>query len=124
MDPAVFFGAILGSTGFFGIIQYLISRHDNKKDELVAIRRALESLEEQGMKNELATTRLQLLWMIQAQPANHDTILRTAERYFLGLNGNAEAFDEFDKWRTKENVSIGWFEVVKAKETNRKELLK
>lgn len=124
MDPAVFFGAILGSTGFFGIIQYLISRHDNKKGELVAIRRALESLEEQGMKNELAITRLQLLWMIQAQPANHDTILRTAERYFIGLNGNAEAFDEFDKWRAKENVSIGWFEVVKAKETNRKELLK
>lgn len=124
MDLAVFFGAVLGSTGFFGIIQYLISRHDNKKGELIAIRKALETLEQQGVKNELATTRLQLLWMIQSQPANHDTILRTANRYFIGLNGNAEAFDEFDKWRVKENVSIGWFEVVRAKETNRKELIK
>lgn len=123
MDPAVFFGAILGSTGFFGIIQYLISRHDNKKGELTTIRRALETLEQQGMKNELATTRLQLLWLIESQPTNHDTILRTAERYFVSLNGDAEAFDEFDKWRTKENVSIGWFDVVLAKETKRKELI-
>ena len=123
MDPAVFFGAILGSTGFFGIIQYLISRHDNKKSELTSIRKSLEALEQQGAKNELATTRLQLLWLIQSQPSNHDTILRTAERYFVSLDGDAEAFDEFDKWRTKEKVSIGWFDAVLARESKRKELI-
>ena len=123
MDPAVFFGAILGSTGFFGIIQYLITRNDNKKGELASIRKSLEALEQQSIKNELATTRLQLLWLMQSQPANHDTILRTAERYFVGLDGDAEAFDEFDKWRTKEKVSIGWFDAVLAKETKRKELV-
>ena len=122
MDPVVFFGAVLGSTGLFSTIQYLISRHDNKKGELTNIRKALEALEQQGMKNELATTRLQLLWLMQSQPANHDTILRTAQRYFVGLDGDAEAFDEFDKWRVNEKVSIGWFDAVLAKETKRKEL--
>lgn len=119
MDWTLFTG-ILGSAGLFSLIQYLVTRHDRKHDRIGAIETKIDNIDKKCDRNELATTRLQLLWLIKTQPKNHDTILRTAQRYFIDLDGNAEAYDVFDHWRKVEDVSISWFESVSHREENTK----
>lgn len=104
--------AALGSAGFFTFLQFLINRHDNKN----IISKKLDELMEQNINNELAITKVQLQILFALQPKNHDTILTVAERYFIKLNGDAEMYNEFVSWATKEKVSVSWFEIVKARE--------
>ena len=109
MDLTTFFGSILGAGGVVGFIQFMISRHDNKNEQLNRIEKKVDLSLEKGDRNELATTRLQLFFLMETQPENKDTIMRTAERYFTELDGNGEAWDAFQHWADQHNVNTSWY---------------
>ena len=111
------FSAILGSAGLFSFAQFLISRHDNKDKSLEQIKKQLDNISHQCDRNELATTRLQLIFLIDSQPNNRDTILATAQRYFVELDGNGEAWAVFYDWAEHNKLDIGWYKaLLKQKE--------
>lgn len=109
MDLTTFFGSILGAGGVVGFIQFMISRYDNKNEQLNRIEKKVDLSLEKGNRNELATTRLQLFFLMETQPENKDTIMRTAERYFTELDGNGEAWDAFQHWADQHNVNTSWY---------------
>lgn len=102
--------SVLGSAGMFGFVQFVISRHDNKDERLKRIEQKIDLSLEKSDRNELATTRLQLLFLIQTQPKNRDTIQQTAQRYFMELDGNGEAWDAFKRWCDSENVDPSYYQ--------------
>lgn len=108
--------SVFGSAGVWGLIQFLISRHDTKKQDLAEIKKQLEKIEHKCDRNELATTRLQLFFLLKTQPSNEDAILMTAQRYFIDLNGNAEAWGAFHKWATAHKVDTGWYSALLKRE--------
>ena len=83
--------AILASNALFAFIQFLISRHDTKKN----IKGTLIKLEKDGL-------RTQLLLMILLKPEEKKEILTLAEHYFVDLKGNWYMTDVFDKWCLEE----------------------
>lgn len=109
-------GVILGSAGLFGLIQFLITRHDNKKHMLANIDGKLTQINKKCDRNELATTRLQLIFLIDSQPENKDTILMTAQRYFIELDGNGEAWAVFHKWAKAHKLDTGWYKALLERE--------
>lgn len=114
MDIGVsIFVAILGSTGLFGFAQYMISRHDKKGEQL-------DRIEKKCDRNELATTRLQLFFLIKTQPNNEDAIEATAQRYFIELGGNAEAWAPFHKWAVAHKVDTDWYKALLSREKGTK----
>lgn len=112
--------AILGSAGLFGFAQYMISRHDKKNDELKALRNQLNRIEQKCDRNALAVTRLQLFFLLKTQPSNEDAIEATAQRYFIELDGNAEAWAPFYKWATAHKVDTGWYKALLKREKGQK----
>ena len=113
-------GIILGSAGLFGLIQFLITRHDNKKQMLANIDGKLTQINKKCDRNELATTRLQLIFLIDSQPENKDTILLTAQRYFIELDGNGEAWAVFHKWAKAHKLDTGWYKALLEREKGKK----
>jgi hypothetical protein len=101
--------AVLGSTGLFGFAQYMISRHDKKGAQLDRIEKKCE-------RNELAIARLQLFFLIKTQPSNEDAIEATAQRYFIELGGNAEAWAPFHKWAIAHKVDTSWYKALLKRE--------
>lgn len=116
IDYAPIIVAFVGSAGLYSLIQFLISRHDKKKDRLGAIEKKIDEIMHDSKRNELATTRLQLLWLIDSDPSNKDAILKTAQRYFVELNGDGEAWDIFYTWAEKKRVNTGWYQMLIRKE--------
>ena len=116
MDYATLFGAILGSAGLFGLIQFLITRHDKKNDRLKVIEKKIDGIAIETKRNELATTRLQLMWLIKTQPTNKDAILNTAQRYFIDLDGDGEAWTVFHKWADARKLNTTWYQMLIKKE--------
>jgi hypothetical protein len=107
---------ILGSAGLFSFIQFIISRHDAKERSLNQIKHQLDAIENKCDRNEIATTRLQLIFLIDMQPQNKDTILQTAERYFVALNGNGEAWAVFCNWAKANKIDVGWYKTLLERE--------
>lgn len=114
------FVAILGSTGVFGFVQYMISRYDKKNNRLVKLEKQLDRIENKCNRNELATTRLQLFFLLKTQPSNEDAIEATAQRYFIELGGNAEAWAPFHKWAVAHKVDTGWYKALLEREKGQK----
>ena len=54
----------LGSAGLFSLVQFLISRHDSKDRAIAEIKTQLNRIENKSDRNELAITRLQLIYLI------------------------------------------------------------
>lgn len=111
---------LLGGGTIFGFIQFLISRQDKKNEQLDRIEKKVDLSLEKGDRNELATTRLQLFFLMYFQPENKDTIMRTAERYFMELDGNGEAWDAFDHWAKAHDVSTSWYLTLVEKEKKKR----
>lgn len=118
---AVFVSGIFGSAGLFSLIQYLISRHDGKNKDLALIKDQLKAIDKKCSRNELATARLQLFFLLETQPDNEDAIEATAQRYFIELDGNAEAWAPFHKWAVKHDVDTGWYKALLERERKRKD---
>lgn len=114
------FAAILGSAGLFGFIQFMISRHDGKERSLEQIKAQLDNIEHKCDRNEVATNRLQLLFLIESQPQNKDTILQTAQRYFVELKGNGEAWAVFYEWAEQNKIDVGWYKALLEREKGTK----
>lgn len=107
---------VLGSAGLFGFVQFLISRHDGKERSLSQIKAQLTDIAKKCDRNELATTRLQLIFLIDSQPYNKDTILQTAQRYFVELNGNGEVWAVFYDWAEDNKIDVGWYKALIERE--------
>lgn len=90
--------AILTSNGFFALLQYLISRHDTKKN----VKDKLITLEKDGL-------RTQLLLLILLQPDEQTEILKIAEHYFVKLKGNWYMTGLFSKWCDAHGLEPEWF---------------
>ena len=113
--------SIFGSAGVFSLIQFLISRHDGKNKDLSQIKDQLKTIDKKCDRNELATTRLQLFFLLETQPENEDAIEATAQRYFIELDGDAEAWAPFYKWAVKHEVDTGWYKALLERERKRKD---
>lgn len=117
MDVGIsIFVAVISSAGLFSFAQYMINRYDNKHDKMKRYADQLNRIEEKCNRNELATTRLQLFFLIKTQPSNEDAIEQTAQRYFVELGGNAEAWATFHKWAKQHGVDTDWYKALLKKE--------
>lgn len=108
--------SVFGSAGFFGLLQYLISRHDNKSEYRHMIKTQLNNIEKKCERNELAIARLQLFYLLETQPDDEDAIEATAQRYFIELDGNAEAWAPFHRWAVERKVDTGWYKALLERE--------
>lgn len=108
--------SIFGSAGLFSLLQYLISRHDSKSEDRRMIKIQLNNIEKKCERNELAIARLQLFYLLETQPDNEDAIEATAQRYFIELDGNAEAWAPFHRWAVERKVDTGWYKALLERE--------
>lgn len=102
-DTATIIVAVLASNGLFALLQFLITRHDSKKN----IKGKLVMLEKDGL-------RTQLLLLLLMMPDEKKEILTIAEHYFRkppnGLGGNWYMTSLFDKWLEKtKTAKPEWF---------------
>lgn len=88
MEWEVIVTLIVAAFGAGGFVQYLITRHDNKKAKNNEIMCAIEELKTALAKNERHTTRLEMLQLIQHYPTNTSEIMKVAQYYFDTLNGD------------------------------------
>lgn len=108
--------SIFGSAGLFSLIQFFIARHDNKAQNTAQIKTQLNNIENKCGRNEQAIARLQLFFLLETQPDNEDAIESTAERYFIELDGNAEAWVPFYRWASDHKVDTGWYKALLERE--------
>lgn len=91
--------AVLASNGMFALLQFLITRHDTKKN----IKQKLDRLEKDGL-------RTQLLLMILLKGDEKKEILTLGQHYFDDLKGNWYMTDIFYKWlEEKGHSKPDWF---------------
>lgn len=113
MDYGSIFAAIIGSAGVFGLIQFLINRHDSKNNEFLFIKNELKALKKSHDDTNARIARIELLGLMRDDPNNIDAILQVAEYYFIELDGNAYAHAMFENWAVKHGVAIGWLPKLK-----------
>lgn len=113
IDYNIIFTACLGSAGLFGLIQFLFTRHDRKKDSLLEIKRDILNIKNSQNDTNIRVTRMELLALIRNDPTNIDAILQVAEYYFIELDGNAYAHAVFSKWARENGVDTGWLPKIK-----------
>lgn len=108
MEADIIVPAILGSAGLYGLVQFLILRHDRKTDDLKKIRQELECIKASQDDTRTRVTRMELLSLMRDDSDNIDAILQVAEYYFIELDGNAYVHAIFEKWAKEHDVAIGW----------------
>lgn len=108
MDFGLIITTILGSGSFFAMVQFLVSRHDHKKEDLNEIKKEIELIRKTQKDTNTRVSRMELLSLIRNDPNNVDAILQVAEYYFVELDGNAYAHTIFERWATEHNVPYGW----------------
>lgn len=79
--------AVIGSNALFAFLQFLITRHDTKKN----VKGKLTTLEKD-------TLRTQMLLLILLKPEEKQEIMTVAEHYFKVLKGNWYMTSIFNKW--------------------------
>lgn len=106
------------TTAVFKILEYkksqkgetLEAKLDEKLEPIIEVNSLLHR-ENTELKAELKeirldTTRTQLIILMEHQPHNHDTIIKTAERYFCTLGGNWWVASEFLSWAKEEKIQL------------------
>ena len=83
--------AVLGSTALSSLIQFLIKRHDDKKNAKFNVKEKLAVLERDIL-------RTQMLLLILMKPEEQKEILTIGEHYFKDLKGNWYMTSIFNKW--------------------------
>lgn len=92
--------AVIGSNALFAFLQFLISRHDTKKN----VKGKLERLEKDGL-------RTQLLLLILLKGEEKQEILTIAEHYFKDLHGDWYMTSIFNKWLKEKTIAEpDWFD--------------
>ena len=100
--------AILGTGNVLLFVQFLIDRHDRKKeraeeDKIGGIKERLLTLEKDGL-------RTQLLLMILLKPEEQTEILKIAEHYFVKLKANWYMTGISKKWCDGHGLEPEWFD--------------
>ena len=96
--------AVLGSTALSSMIQFLIKRHDDKKNSNENIKEKLATLEKD-------TLRTQMLLLILMKPEEKKEILTIGEHYFKTLKGDWYMTSIFNKWLKASDIAEPeWFE--------------
>lgn len=91
--------AVLASNGMFALLQFLITRHDTKKN----VKGKLTLLEKDVL-------RTQLLLLLLLKPEEQQEILTLGEHYFHILHGNWYMTSMFNKWLDEAGVGKPeWF---------------
>ena len=91
--------AVLASNGLFALLQFLITRHDQKKN----VKGKLTLLEKDVL-------RTQLLLLVLLKPEEKQEILTIGEHYFKVLKGNWYMTSIFNKWLDEYKVAKPeWF---------------
>ena len=96
--------AVLASNAVFAFIQFIITRHDTKKN----MSEKLRNLEKDGL-------RTQLLLLILICPKEQQEIMTIAEHYFSkppkGLDGDWYMTSIFNKWLLNADIAAPeWFD--------------
>ena len=108
-----FIGTILGS----GFIQFLINRHDAKKEKNSEVDSKLDKIIKEQEKAEKDLLRVQLLVMMNLMPDNHEEIMTLGQRYFDVLDGDWFYSSLFAKWLKDNNIEKPlWFNKDKDKD--------
>lgn len=96
--------AIFGSTGFFALIQFLITRYDKKKGGQKKIEDKLDEID-RGL------VRTQLLLLIFNEPVKREEeIFELARQYFVDMNGNHYTKGVFRAWlKDRDLPKPDWF---------------
>lgn len=104
--------ALLGSSGLFTTIQFLLNKYFNKKDKTNETSQLLFTLRKRIHLSELSDSRTQLLILINHYHDNHYAILKEAENYFCTLKGDSWMIEILTKWAEEENVDINYIKRV------------
>lgn len=91
--------AIISSTTVAALVQFFVTRHDNKKN----ITWQLKKLERDVL-------RTQMLFLILMRPGEVQEILTIAEHYFKDLHGDWYMTSIFNKWVEEQGIAEPeWF---------------
>ena len=97
--------AVLGS----GLIQFVINRHDQKKDNPIS--QKLDKIISEQKKTEKDSLRTQLLVMMTMMPESQEEIMQLAQRYFEELKGDWFYSSLFNRWLKDNNIEKPlWFD--------------
>lgn len=91
--------AVVGSTALATLVQFFVTRHDNKRN----LSKRLDKLERDGL-------RTQMLVLIIQRPEEKQEILTIAEHYFKDLKGDWYMTSIFNKWIIDSDIAEPeWF---------------
>lgn len=94
--------SVIGSNALFAFIQFLITRHDTKKN----VKGKLITLEKDVL-------RTQLLLLILLRDEERQEILTIAEHYFKDLHGDWYMTSIFYKWLSSKRIAEPeWFDLT------------
>ena len=92
--------AVVGSTALATLVQFFVTRHDNKMN----LTKRLDRLERDGL-------RTQLLLLVLLKPGENQEILTLAEHYFKDLKGNWYMTSIFNTWVEENGIAEPeWFQ--------------
>lgn len=91
--------AVVGSTTLATLVQFFVTRHDNKRN----LSKRLDRLERDGL-------RTQLLLLVLLKPGEKQEVLTLAEHYFKDLKGNWYMTSIFNTWVEENGIAEPeWF---------------
>lgn len=96
---------IFGSQALFTFIQFLITRHDQKKGCLASIIKDIKEIKETRIEEKKDLLRMQLLSLIHICPDNTLEIMLVAERYFKELQGDWYMSSIFKQYLTEKKLA-------------------
>ena len=109
-----------GASGVIGLVQFLISRHDSRKDELVGIKKELQGIKNTQHETIIRVTRGELKDLIRDDPDNTEAIMQVAGYYFVDLDGNAYMHAVFEKWAKEHEQPTSWLPKLKNERSRKK----
>lgn len=98
--------AVLGSTGLFTFIQFLISRHDRKKGILAEMSKDIKELKQFNKDERLDLLRIQLMTLTHIHPENVVEIMEVAEEYFMKHNGDWYMSSLFKEYLENQGMEV------------------
>lgn len=114
-------GGVLGSGALFTFIQFMITRKDNKSDNLKRIEEKLDAqsaqitkLEQSDVNQRREMVRIQLVQLLSDFPDHAAEIFELSRVYFCELDGNSFVHKLFDEWLVKEELKQPiWYKPTK-----------
>lgn len=108
---------ILSSATFIGLIQYLINRHDKKKEEKNGTKKHLAEIDKALDKAERDNIRIQMLLLMSDYPDERQELMTLAQRYFVTKKGNWYMTTLFSNYLKRNGlITPPWFDRVTQSE--------